>query len=111
MLACALLGEALLQWKYLGTGNKAGNAACVLFMFLYVMVFLVRVWRRSNFLDLNQNAETFIERGCSGLCLDGGDLPDKPASQTCQFGDILALRRNNHFHGSIANGIQNYVGR
>lgn len=40
-LACVLLAEALLQWKYLGTDNKAGNAACVLFIFLFIAFFQV----------------------------------------------------------------------
>lgn len=35
-LACILLAEALLQWKYLGTDSKGGNAACVLFIFLFI---------------------------------------------------------------------------
>ncbi|KIV93515.1 hypothetical protein PV10_04726 [Exophiala mesophila] len=35
-LACIGLGEALLQWKYVGTDDKAGNAACVLFIFLFI---------------------------------------------------------------------------
>ena len=41
-LALVLLAEALLQWKYIGTDNKAGNAACILFMFIYIVVFQVR---------------------------------------------------------------------
>jgi hypothetical protein len=40
-LAGILLAEALLQWKFLGTDNKAGNAACVLFIFLYILFFQV----------------------------------------------------------------------
>ena len=39
LLACCLLAEALLQWKYLGTTNKPGNAACVLFIFIYIVCF------------------------------------------------------------------------
>ena len=42
-LACILLAEALLQWKYGGTENKAGNAACVLFIFLFIAFFQVCV--------------------------------------------------------------------
>ncbi|KAJ9604753.1 hypothetical protein H2200_010867 [Cladophialophora chaetospira] len=38
-LAVILLSEALLQWKYLGTDSKAGNAACVLFIFLFIIFF------------------------------------------------------------------------
>ncbi|RDL36075.1 uncharacterized protein BP5553_06687 [Venustampulla echinocandica] len=38
-LAACLLAEALLQWKYLGTGNKAGNAACLVVMFVYIILF------------------------------------------------------------------------
>ncbi|KAJ9610506.1 hypothetical protein H2200_005283 [Cladophialophora chaetospira] len=38
-LAMVLLAEALLQWKYIGTDDKAGNAACILFMFIYIVVF------------------------------------------------------------------------
>ena len=41
LLACVLLTEALLQWKYLGTSNKAGNAACILFIFMFIAVFQV----------------------------------------------------------------------
>ena len=40
-LACILLAEALLQWKYLGTDSKGGNAACVLFIFLFIAMFQV----------------------------------------------------------------------
>lgn len=40
-LAGILLAEALLQWKYLGTDDKAGNAACVLFIFLFIVFFQV----------------------------------------------------------------------
>lgn len=41
-LAVILLAEALLQWKYLGTSHKGGNAACILFIFIYIGVFQVR---------------------------------------------------------------------
>lgn len=34
-----LLGEALLQRSYEGTSDKAGNAACVLFLFLFITAF------------------------------------------------------------------------
>jgi len=34
-----LLAEALLQRQYAGTDNKAGNAACVLFLFIFIHVF------------------------------------------------------------------------
>ena len=40
-LACILLAEALLHWKYLGTDSKGGNAACVLFIFLFIVFFQV----------------------------------------------------------------------
>ena len=33
-LAACLFAEGLLQWKYLGTTDKAGNAACVFFFFV-----------------------------------------------------------------------------
>ena len=42
-LACIGLGEALLQWKYVGTDDKAGNAACVLFIFLFIAFYQVGV--------------------------------------------------------------------
>jgi hypothetical protein len=38
-LAVILLAEAVLQWKYLGTDSKAGNAACLFFIFLYIVFF------------------------------------------------------------------------
>lgn len=38
-LACILLGEALLEWKYLGTDDTAGLAACLLFLFLYILAY------------------------------------------------------------------------
>ncbi|RVX72806.1 hypothetical protein B0A52_03159 [Exophiala mesophila] len=38
-LTLILLAEGLLQWKYVGTDDKAGNAACVLFIFLYIIFF------------------------------------------------------------------------
>lgn len=39
VLAVILLIEAMLQRQYLGTGNRAGNIACVVFMNLYIVVF------------------------------------------------------------------------
>lgn len=38
-LAINLLIEALLQWKYLGTENKAGNGAAVACIFLFIVLF------------------------------------------------------------------------
>ena len=38
-LAAILLAEALLQWKYLHTDSKSGNAACLVFIFLYIIFF------------------------------------------------------------------------
>lgn len=40
-LTLILLAEGLLQWKYVGTDDDAGNAACVLFIFLYIIFFQV----------------------------------------------------------------------
>jgi len=34
-LAVLLLTEALLQWKYVGSGNKAGLGACIAVLYLY----------------------------------------------------------------------------
>ena len=39
LLACCLLAEALLQRQYLDTINKPGNAACVLFIFIYIVCY------------------------------------------------------------------------
>lgn len=38
-LAVCLLAEALLQWKYLGTDNQAGLAACCLFIYIYIIFY------------------------------------------------------------------------
>lgn len=38
-LAILLLTEALLQWKYVGSGNKAGLGACVAVLYLYFIFF------------------------------------------------------------------------
>jgi MFS family permease len=38
-LAACLFAEGLLQVFYLGTTNKAGNAACVFFLFLYIICY------------------------------------------------------------------------
>lgn len=38
-LAICLLAEALLQWRYLGTDDKAGNAACLVVMYVYIIIF------------------------------------------------------------------------
>jgi hypothetical protein len=38
-LACILLSEALLEWKYLGTDDEPGLAACLLFLFLYILAY------------------------------------------------------------------------
>lgn len=37
LCACCLLTTALLQKKYVGTDNKAGNAAALVFIFLYIV--------------------------------------------------------------------------
>ena len=39
LTALFLLGEALLQWRYLDSDNKAGLSACVLFFFLYIVAY------------------------------------------------------------------------
>lgn len=38
-MALSLLAEAVLQWKYLGTNNKGGNAACILFIFVHIVFY------------------------------------------------------------------------
>lgn len=38
-LAGCLFAEGLLQWKYLGTDNKAGNGAALFFIFLYIVFY------------------------------------------------------------------------
>ena len=38
-LACCLLLEGVLQYKYLGTDNKAGLAACVAVIYIYIVCF------------------------------------------------------------------------
>lgn len=38
-LAGCLLAEGLLQWKYLGSDKAAGNAACLFFIFLYIVFY------------------------------------------------------------------------
>ena len=38
-MAVCLLAEALLQWKYLGTNDSGGLAACVLFIFLHLQFY------------------------------------------------------------------------
>ena len=39
ILALDMLAEALLQWKYLATQNKAGNGASVAIVFLFIVLF------------------------------------------------------------------------
>ncbi|KAI1627054.1 general substrate transporter [Exophiala viscosa] len=39
LVAGVLLAEALLQWKYIGTTSKGGNGACIMCIFLYIVVF------------------------------------------------------------------------
>ena len=38
-IALILIAEALLQMKYLGSDSKAGNAACLLFVFIYIVFY------------------------------------------------------------------------
>ena len=38
-LAACLFAEGLLQWKYLGTTDKAGNSACVFVLFMYIICY------------------------------------------------------------------------
>ncbi|KIW41719.1 uncharacterized protein PV06_07249 [Exophiala oligosperma] len=38
-MALCLLAEAVLQWKYLGTTSSGGNAACILFIFVYIVFY------------------------------------------------------------------------
>jgi len=38
-LACCLFAEGLLQWRYLGTADKPGNAACLLFLYVYIICY------------------------------------------------------------------------
>ncbi|KAJ9609817.1 hypothetical protein H2200_006146 [Cladophialophora chaetospira] len=38
-LALCLLLEGVLQWQYLGSDNKAGLAACVLIIYVYIVMF------------------------------------------------------------------------
>jgi hypothetical protein len=104
-LAGILLAEALLQWKFLGTDNKAGNAACVLFIFLYILFFQVRAID----LLLMFEAETFIVCGCAIFHLGCRGLPNPSASQGHQSGNIRSLCWDNHVHGTITVGIQEYV--
>lgn len=48
--ACGLilLAEALLQRSFVGTDNHAGNAACVLFLFLFIHVFDITIQCPTN---------------------------------------------------------------
>jgi hypothetical protein len=39
LIAAVLLINALLQKTYVGTDNKAGNAACVVFIFMFISVY------------------------------------------------------------------------
>ncbi|PMD47956.1 general substrate transporter [Hyaloscypha variabilis F] len=38
-IAAVLLAEALLQWRYVGTTDKAGNAAALFFIFIYIICY------------------------------------------------------------------------
>jgi len=38
-LAVILLAEGLLQWKYMGTPNKAGNIGCLVFIHLFIVLY------------------------------------------------------------------------
>lgn len=48
-VACILFTEALLQWKYQGTSYKPGNDACILFIFLFIAFFQVRICPLKSF--------------------------------------------------------------
>lgn len=38
-LSLCLLAEALLQYKYLGSSNRAGLGACIFFIYLYILLY------------------------------------------------------------------------
>ena len=38
-LAAILLAQRPLQWKYVGTSNKAGNVACMVFIYLFIVFY------------------------------------------------------------------------
>lgn len=38
-LACILFAETLLQWKFLDSDNKGGLGVCLLFIFIYIIVY------------------------------------------------------------------------
>jgi hypothetical protein len=38
-IAAVLLAEAVLQWRYVGTTDKAGNAAALFFIFIYIICY------------------------------------------------------------------------
>ena len=94
-LTLILLAEGLLQWKYVGTDDKAGNAACVLFIFLYIIFFQV-----SFRCDLHEFYIPQLTRlqvcGCSGIHLDCRSISNSPASQRRESRHLCSLRRNHH---------------
>lgn len=42
-LALCLLVEGILQWQYLGTNNKPGLAACVVFIYIYIIMVCIQL--------------------------------------------------------------------
>jgi hypothetical protein len=103
-IAGVLLSEALLQWKYLGTDDKPGNAACVFFIFLFIVIFQV-----SMILSSSTSGLMLVVRRRSRTRLGVRDIPDEPAGQRSQLGRLHLLRRRHHFLNTRSIGLPEYV--
>lgn len=90
-LFCCLLAEALLSMKYLGTDNKAGNAACILFMFLYIIFFQVC---GVSITGVQADVDSLAVLRCPGIHLGSRGFPNTYPGKGFELRSIL------HFHGS-----------
>ena len=105
-LFCCLLAEALLSMKYLGSDNKTGNAACILFMFLYIIFFQVS---GLPIMSVHSNKSAFTVLRCAGLHLGGRGFPNADPCKRFESRHILHIHGSDNLHSAIWVGLQEPV--
>lgn len=92
--------------KYLGTDNKAGNAACILFIFVYIVFFQVG---GSSIISFQANGNWYVVLGCPGVHLGSRSLPNAYPSKRVELRSLLHVHGSYYLHSTFSIGIQEPV--
>jgi hypothetical protein len=92
--------------KYLGTDNKAGNAACILFIFIYIIFFQVS---GTSIIGAQAKVDSYAVPRRSGVHLGSRSLPNTYPSKGFELRFVLYVHRGYYFHSTFGIGIQEPV--